>query len=79
MNKKLVLITLASTFLSTLAYAGGHPFTGKMETCMNAALAKHPGEVLTLEAEISNGKAQYEFDIKGKDGKVSNSVQYFPD
>ncbi len=23
----------------------------------------------TLEAEISDGKAQYEFDIKGKDGK----------
>jgi len=40
-----------------------------METCMKAALAKHPGEVLTVEAEISGGKAQYEFDIKGKDGK----------
>ena len=36
---------------------------------MKAALAKHPGEVLTLEAEISKGKAQYEFDIKDKDGK----------
>lgn len=36
---------------------------------MYAALAMHPGEVLTLEAEISKGKAQYEFDIKGKDGK----------
>ena len=69
MNKKLVTIALASTFVSTFAYAGGHPFTGKMETCMYAALAKHPGEVLTLEAEISHGKTQYEFDIKDKDGK----------
>ncbi len=69
MNKKLVLLALVSTFSSTLVYAGGHAHSGKMETCMKAALAKHPGEVLTLEAEISEGKAQYEFDIKGKDGK----------
>lgn len=68
MNKKIVAIALASAFISTMANAGS-PFTGKMETCMKAALAKHPGDVLTLEAEISKGKAQYEFDIKGKDGK----------
>jgi uncharacterized membrane protein YkoI len=68
MNKKIVVIALASAFLSTLAYAGD-AHTGKMETCMKAALAKHPGEVLTLEAEIENGKPIYEFDIKGKDGK----------
>ena len=68
MNKKLIAVAFATTFMSTLAYAG-HTHTGKMETCMKAALAKHPGEVLTLEAEISGGKAQYEFDIKGKDGK----------
>jgi len=68
MNKNIVAIALASAFISTMANAGT-PFAGKMETCMNAALAKHPGEVLTLEAELSNGKAQYEFDIQGKDGK----------
>jgi uncharacterized membrane protein YkoI len=68
MNKKLVVVALTSVFLSTLAHAGS-PFSGKMETCMKAALAKHPGEILTLEAELSSGKAQYEFDIKGKDGK----------
>lgn len=68
MNKKLLVIALASAFISTFAYAGS-PFPGKMETCMRAALTKHPGDVLTLEAEISGGKAQYEFDIKGKDGK----------
>ena len=69
MNKKIVVIALASAFMSTQAYAGTHAHTGKMETCMKAALAKHPGEVLTLEAEIENGKPIYEFDIKGKDGK----------
>lgn len=39
-----------------------------METCMKAALKKHPGEVVSLEAEIENGKPIYEFDIKGADG-----------
>ena len=68
MNKKLIALTLASTFMCTSAFAG-NTHTGKMETCMKAALAKHPGDVLTLEAEISGGKAQYEFDIKGADGK----------
>jgi uncharacterized membrane protein YkoI len=68
MNKKILAVALASAMMSPLAYAG-HTHTGRMETCMKAALAKHPGEVLTLEAEISEGKAQYEFDIKGKDGK----------
>jgi uncharacterized membrane protein YkoI len=69
MNKKLLVVALGSLLVSTFAYAGGSAFNGKMETCMKAALAKHPGEVLTLEAEISEGKPQYEFDIKGKDGK----------
>ena len=68
MNKKLVLVALAATFISSFAYAGS-THTGKMETCMKAALTKKPGEVLTLEAELSGGKAQYEFDIKDKDGK----------
>lgn len=68
MDKKIVAIALATAFVSTLANAG-NPFSGKVESCMKAALAKHPGEVLTLEAELSKGKPQYEFDIKGKDGK----------
>ena len=68
MNKKLIALALASTFMCTTAFAGSK-HNGQMETCMKAALAKHPGDVLTLEAEISGGKAQYEFDIKDKDGK----------
>jgi len=68
MNKKLVVIALASTLISTIAFAGPK-HSGEMETCMKAALAKHAGQILTLEAEISEGKAQYEFDIKDKDGK----------
>lgn len=40
-----------------------------MEKCLKAALAKHAGAVETMEMEISNGKAQYEFDIRAEDGK----------
>jgi uncharacterized membrane protein YkoI len=69
MNKKLLAFAIASTFVTTIAHAGNAVFTGKMETCLKASLAKHPGEVLTLEAEISKGLPQYEFDIKDKDGK----------
>ena len=69
MNKKLIAAAIAATCMSTFAFADSHSHKGRMETCMKAALAKHPGEVLTLEAEISGGKAQYEFDIKGADGK----------
>jgi uncharacterized membrane protein YkoI len=36
---------------------------------MKAALAKHPGDVVSLEAELEKGKPTYEFDIKTKDGK----------
>jgi uncharacterized membrane protein YkoI len=68
MNKKLIFALTASLFFAPAAFAADK-FTGKFETALKAALAKHPGEVLTVEAEISEGKPQYEFDIKGKDGK----------
>ena len=65
--KKSVIAILLGAFVIP-AFAGGHTHKGPMETCMNAALKKHPGEVVSLEAEIDNGKAIYEFDIKGTDG-----------
>ncbi len=43
--------------------------SGKMEACMKAALALHPGKVISLEAEVEKGKPIYEFDIQGADGK----------
>lgn len=67
MNKKLIALLVASAFALPAFAADKH--TGKMETCMKAALAKHPGEVISMEAEIEAGKPTYEFDIKGKDGK----------
>lgn len=67
MNKKLLVVLIASA-ITTPAFAAGQTHTGRMETCMKAALAKHPGEVVSLEAEIEKGKPIYEFDIKGSDG-----------
>lgn len=68
MKKHLIPAVIAALFFAPAAFAADK-FTGKFETAMKAALAKHPGEVLTVEAEISEGKPQYEFDIKDKDGK----------
>lgn len=66
MNKLLISFLALGTLTNVYA-ADLHQ--GKMESCMKAALAKHPGEIISLEAEVEDGKATYEFDIKGKDGK----------
>jgi len=65
--KKLSVAVLATLFATSEFAAAEHK--GALETCMKAALAKHPGDVISLEAEIEKGKPIYEFDIKGKDGK----------
>ena len=66
--RKLTVAVLATLFAGS-AFAAAPEHKGAMETCMKAALAKHPGDVISLEAEVENGKPTYEFDIKGKDGK----------
>lgn len=69
MNKRFLVVAVMSLF-STITFADSHTHTGQMETCLKAALKKHPGEVVSLEAEIEKGHgAIYEFDIKGADGK----------
>lgn len=66
MKKNVLAIFVASLFVAPAAFAAhGDP----LEACLKAALAKHPGKVISLEAEIENGKRIYEFDIKGNDGK----------
>lgn len=62
-----MLIGACSVLMIPTSYAAGHK--GPMETCLKAALAKYPGTVLSLEAEMENKKPIYEFDIKGTDGK----------
>jgi uncharacterized membrane protein YkoI len=68
MYKSTIGTLIAALCLATPALAGD-THKGSMETCMKAALAKHAGDVISLEGEIENGKPIYEFDIKGKDGK----------
>ncbi len=69
MIKKTLVLTLAALF-STAALAKAPSHNGPMEKCMRAALAKHPGSIVSLEGEIEKGRgAIYEFDIKGTDGK----------
>lgn len=63
-----ISLALAALLISAPAFAAS-AHKGAVETCLKAALAKYPGQVLSLEAEIENGKPIYEFDIKGKDGK----------
>lgn len=67
--KKIVIAGLALGWASGSALAAGHTHPGKLEACMAAALAKFPGQVLSVEAEIEKGRPIYEFDIKTKDGK----------
>jgi uncharacterized membrane protein YkoI len=68
MNKKLICALTAALIFAPAALAADK-HTGRLETCLKAALTKHPGDVQTLEAEIEKGKPIYEFDIRGKDGK----------
>ena len=68
MNKILLILSAAGLISSSQVFAyDSH--TGAVESCLSAVLAKHPGNVISLEAELENGKPIYEFDIKGKDGK----------
>ena len=41
--------------------------TANMETCLQAALAKMPGDVVKLELKNERGTPTYEFEIAGKD------------
>ena len=64
---KKITLALAALLVASPVLADSHK--GRLETCLNAALAKHPWSVISLEAEIENKKPIYEFDIKGNDGK----------
>ena len=71
MKKILLILGTAGLISSIPAFAGYDSHTGAVESCLAAVLAKRPGNVISLEAELENGKPIYEFDIKGKDGKDS--------
>lgn len=67
---KIILAGVAMTVsLSTMADIKMPKTKVSMETCMNAALAKHDGEVTKLELKIENKVPTYEVEILAKDGK----------
>ncbi len=68
MLNKLFVVSFASLFAISVQ-AAPHSHNGAMEKCMRAALVKHPGKVVSLEAELEKGRPIYEFDIVGDDGK----------
>lgn len=67
---KIILAGVAMTVsLSTMADVKMPKTKVSMETCMNAALAKHNGEVTKLELKIENKVPTYEVEILTQDGK----------
>ena len=68
MKKYLIPAALAAMF-ALPAQADNHLNYG-VDKCIKAALDKHAGKVVSLRGELEEGKAQYEVDIKGKDGKI---------
>lgn len=46
-----------------------HPDATPLHRCVDAALAKKPGQVLEVELEREKGREIYEIEISGEDGK----------
>ncbi|WP_341326918.1 PepSY domain-containing protein [Methylotuvimicrobium sp. KM2] len=69
MNKKMIIALLAPLFVAPAAYAQFEHHKGPIDSCVKSALDAHPGDIVTMRAEIEDGKPQYELDIHGKDGK----------
>lgn len=67
MDRKLLTAMALSLLITPVAHAT-QP-ADKLEACVKAALAAHPGKAVALRYEIEEGRHQYEIDIMGKDGK----------
>ncbi|NOU23982.1 MAG: peptidase [Methylotenera sp.] len=79
MKKNLLLISAVAAALTLTAGVASADFKipktkVSFEKALKAALAKHSGDVETVELELNNGKPQYEFDIKTADG-VEHEVE----
>lgn len=72
MKKNVLAMMVASLLVAPAAYAASasHPvLNAPLDKCVQASLAKYPGKIISLRAEVEDGKPQYELDIVGKDGK----------
>lgn len=69
MQPRLLVIALfTGLFVAPALHAA--PKETPLDLCIEAALAKHPGKMVSLSSEIEDGKSQFEVDIKGNDGKA---------
>lgn len=66
------LLSLSLFLTAGTAHADSHKPLPKsklpLEACVNAALAKHAGEIVKLELKREKGQPVYEFDIQSADG-----------
>ncbi len=72
MNLFLKSLVISVVFGSTTALADSHGLKpasfDSLGICTKAALAKHAGEIVKLEAKTEDKLAMYEFDIESADG-----------
>ena len=62
-------VAASLAFGSAIAIEGMPKTNVSMETCLGAALAMHPGDVVEVELTIENGVPHYEFEIETADGR----------
>lgn len=71
MPARILPIALAAMVLSAFVAtpAPARQYSTPLHRCVNAALAKKPGSVVSVSQETENGRQIYEIDIIGNDGK----------
>ncbi|THK42708.1 peptidase M4 [Methylophaga sp. SB9B] len=61
-----ILALMTAGLFSTAAHADKH---SGLDVCVASAMEMHPGEIVSLRAEMEDKNHQFELDIKGDDGK----------
>lgn len=61
-----ILALMTAGLFTTAAHADKH---ASLDKCVASAMELHPGEIVSLRAEMEDKNHQFELDIKGDDGK----------
>lgn len=62
-----ILALMTAGLFSTAAHADKH---SALDVCVASAMEMHPGEIVSLRAEMEDKNHQFELDINGDDGKL---------
>lgn len=62
-----ILALMTAGLFSTAAHADKH---SGLDVCVASAMEMHPGEIVSLRAEMEDKNHQFELDINGDDGKM---------